>query len=103
MTHDVLNNFLVHAQLIQIRRNPTPEPMPANTNLFWYLHNWTDDSLGKLVEVHRHPISEVKHHSRFGIAHRTPMCIQDVSQLPNHRNRRGTGTRLRSIYDILPD
>src|SRR5581483_5040602 len=85
------------------RRNATPEPMPTIPVHSDCFHYWTNDSLGQFVAVQRLSVSEVKNHSRFGIAHRTAICIQDVSQLPDHRNRRGAGTRLCMPAQLMPN
>jgi hypothetical protein len=69
MTQDALDNFFIRAQLIQIRRNATPEPLPAIPFQPDRFNHWTDDSLSQFVEVHRLTVARVKYHAGFGIAH----------------------------------
>ena len=81
-----MDDLLVGAQLIQIRRDATTEPMPAVPVDVETFDDWTDDLPSQFVEVHMLTRSRVKHHTRLRIAGGTSIRIQNFRQLSNDRD-----------------
>jgi hypothetical protein len=78
-----MDDLLVGAQLIQIRRDATTEPVPVDVETF---DDWTDDLPSQFVEVHMLTRSRVKHNTRLRIAGGTSIRIQNFRQLSNDRD-----------------
>lgn len=103
MTQDALDDLFVRAQLIQIRRDATPEAMPNIPLQAKFFDSRTDDSLGQFVEVHMGAGTVVKHDSGRQVPDGFSVVIQNLGQLPNDRNGVCARASLRFVYEGFPN
>jgi len=102
MTQNALDDFLVCAQLIQIRRDTTPESVPAIPFQLHRLNGGMNDALNQLVQVTRLAAAGVEHQTGCGISRGKALRIQGFRRLANDRDRLGARSRLWPVDNGFP-